>query len=175
MARRLGILATAVAMLAVVIFSVAFAGAATPKIANEETMTLTTKQTNGVLIDLGQHGLSAGDLFEYRSALWSHGQKVGVENGNCGPHFPVSGHHLRFLCSAVSSDIFGRGQILSAGTFTLDVTEGALRRGTDLFAHAANGSDITFGITGGTDDFENVRGEIHEFSNSDQEIYHLLP
>jgi len=43
MARGLGILATAVAMLAVVIFSVAFAGAATPKIANEETMTLTTK------------------------------------------------------------------------------------------------------------------------------------
>ncbi|MFL5736985.1 MAG: hypothetical protein ACJ76P_06570 [Actinomycetota bacterium] len=175
MVRKIGILATSVSLLAIVIFSVTFAGAASPKIASEETMTLTTKQTNGVLIDLGQRGLSAGDLFEYRSALWSHGEKVGVENGNCSPHFPVSSHHLRFLCSAVSSDIFGRGQILSAGAFTLDVTAGQLRRGTNIFAHAANGSDITFAITGGTHDFENVRGQIHEFSNSSREVYDLLP
>ena len=79
------------------------------------------------------------------------------------------------LCSAVSSEIYGRGQILSVGTFALDVTEGALRHGTDLFAHAANGSDITFGISGGTGDFENAPVEIHEFSNGDKEIYHLLP
>jgi len=175
MLRKLGFATAGIALLTIVVLSVGFAGAAPSRITSEETMTLTTKQTNGVLVDVGQPGLSAGDLFEYRSALWSHGEKVGVENGNCGPHFPVSGHHLRFLCSAVSSDIFGRGQILSAGAFTLDITEGALRRGTNIFAHAANGSDITFAITGGTHDFENVRGQIQEFSNSNTEIYDLLP
>jgi hypothetical protein len=119
--------------------------------------------------------LSAGDVFSYRSALYQSGEKVGVENGNCGPHFPISAHHLRFLCSAVSSEIFGRGQILSAGTFTLDLTAQALRDGKHVFATAIQDSDITFAVTGGTGDFENVRGEIHAFSTNDKETFHLLP
>ena len=175
MIRKLGILGTSVALLAIAIFGVTFAGANSSKIAAEETLTLTTKQTNGQLSDIGPRGLSAGDVFSYRSALYEHGQKIGVENGNCGPHFPISAHHLRFLCSAVSSDIFGRGQILSAGTFTLDVTAGALRHGKKTFASAVQDSDITFAITGGTGQFQNVRGEIHASSTSNKESFHLLP
>ena len=40
---------------------------------------------------------------------------------------------------------------------------------------ALDDSDITFGITGGTGDFENVRGEIHASSTSNAEVFHLLP
>jgi hypothetical protein len=149
---------------------------ATPDVTSARTITVTAKQVDGELVDVDRNGFDPGDIFIYRSVLYQDGTKVGYENGNCGPHFPVSDKRARFFCTAVSSTFVGRGQITSAGTFTMPAGSAQrLARGISLASATRSGPDIAFAITGGSGQFQNVRGEIHASFTNAHETFHLIP
>jgi hypothetical protein len=150
--------------------------AATPDLTAARTVTVTARQVDGEVVDVDGNGFDPGDLFNYRSVLYRNGEKVGYENGECGPHFPMTQKRVRFLCRAVSSTFLGRGQVLSAGTFTMSADSAArLAKGATLATATRSAPDITFAITGGTGQFQNVRGQIDASFTNNRETYHLIP
>jgi hypothetical protein len=172
---RTKVLGVSIALLAMVAAGVTLA-VASPDLTAARTITVTAKQVDGELVDVDGNGFDPGDLFNYRTVLYQNGEKVGYENAECGPHFPTTQKRVRFLCRAISATFLGRGQILSAGTFTMSASSAArLAKGATLAAATRSVPDITFAVTGGTGQFQNVRGEVDASFSNNRETYHLIP
>jgi hypothetical protein len=105
----------------------------------QETLVVIATPLRFEFVDLGRSGQSPGDIVLVKDALWDESQATRV-----GTNWLECTHDFRTvaICTAVSR-IDGRGSL--TGTGAVDITA---RR-------------ITFPVTGGTGDFQNVTGEVH--------------
>jgi len=151
-------LLVATSVIGIAVVGTGLAGAAGSRIVEEETFSITENTTFVVFdtkaADLGD--MDPGDEVIYRSQLLdpTDGTKVGLDRVNCTINKPPM-----MICTAALA-LTGRGTI--SAQFAADVTspEGFL-----------------MAITGGTGEFENVRGSITA-DTSDQVAtltFHLLP
>ena len=126
-----------------------------------QTIVLTGRTANFAFVDVGRRGESAGDYFVLRDRLFRRGRNVGAIRAQCTANFPFTGFRQALVCQGVAT-LFGSGQIAWQGARVFTPTTG----GIDL------------GITGGTEHWQNVRGEIHVRFISEEAtryIFHLLP
>jgi len=146
------------AVLAVAVLANQFATATGTRIAQEETIVLTDVITASRIVDAGNPGtFSVGDLVAIRARLDDGaGTKVGNDRTNC-----VSNKGSTFVCTAEYT-IEGRGDITA--------------QWVQDFSSIAR---VTGAITGGTGEYENVRGSIEiAFASGSPEqdlTLHLLP
>ena len=117
-------------------------------ITSPETLVLTETQTKSKVIDAGKHGFGPGDVFVFVSSLTdkADGSKVGTLHGQCTVQI---GHWQMCEVGAFLGD---RGQILVAGVV----------QATD------QPTAFDLPITGGTGEFDNVRGSVNVEPVSDE-------
>jgi Dirigent-like protein len=110
-------------------------------ISSPETLVLTETQTKSKVIDAGKHGFGPGDVFLFTSSLTdkADGSKVGTLHGQCTVQI-------------------GRWQMCEVGVFIGD-------RGQFVVAGVVEATDqptaFDLPITGGTGEFDNVRGSVN--------------
>lgn len=116
----------------------------------QETLVIVSTPLRMKLVDLGPAGESPGDVFLAKEAFWDESQatRLGTSWFECTIDFGTVA-----LCTAAAR-IDGRGWL--TGTGAVDLTA----------------ERFTFPITGGTGDFQNVTGEVHEM-DIDQERQRL--
>jgi hypothetical protein len=104
-----------------------------------ETLTAIEKELRAKFVDLENPGPSPGDLAVAKNALWNEGEteRIGTDWVQCTLNFK------EVATCTVGADFFGRGNLTGTGAI-------------DLAAES-----FTFPITGGTGDFQKVRGEVH--------------
>jgi hypothetical protein len=116
-----------------------------------ETLVLTETNLKGRFVDVGKPGFGPGDSFFFVSSLTdpADSSKVGSVHGQCSAHI---GHWQ--ICEA-GAFLVDRGEIFVSGVIPA----------TDQLA------DFDLAITGGTGEFENVRGSVHinQISNTESE------
>jgi hypothetical protein len=153
MRRRVGYIALSAAML-VVVSGLAIAQAATD-ITAPETIVLTNHTVKNAAVNVGDKRFGPGDLYMFVATLSDEtGTQVGTAHIQC----TAQPGRTQFCTGAFI--ITGRGQI---------VGEGAIQ-GT------ASSFDVP--ITGGTGDFDNVRGYVHVEpidQNNETDTLYLLP
>jgi hypothetical protein len=105
-----------------------------------ETIVVVSTTLRVKLVDLGPAGESPGDVILAKEAWWDESQttRVGTSWFECTLDFRTMA-----ICTAAGR-IDGRGWL--TGTGAVDLTA----------------ERFTFPITGGTGDFQNVTGEVHE-------------
>ena len=146
------------AVATITILASQFAGASGTRIAQEETIVLTDVTTSVNIVDAGApHHFSVGDLAALRGRLEDGtGAKVGSDRTDC-----VSNKGSVFVCT-VQYAIEGRGNVTAQWVQDFNSING-----------------IAGAVTGGTGEFENVRGSIQiAFSSGSPEselTLHLLP
>lgn len=134
---RSKLLAAAAALLVGVVGgSMTLASAQDPQ---RETLTAIEKEVRARFVDLENPGPSPGDLAVAKNALWNEGEteRIGTDWVQCTLNFG------EVATCTVGADFFGRGSLTGTGAI-------------DLAAES-----FTFPITGGTGDFQKVRGEVH--------------
>jgi hypothetical protein len=111
------------------------------KITTPETLVLTERNLKGRFVDVGKPGFSPGDMFLFVSSLTdpADGSRVGTVHGQCTIQI---GHWQ--TCQA-GAFINGRGEIFVSGVVQS--------------TNQPTAFDIP--ITGGTGEFDNVRGSVH--------------
>jgi hypothetical protein len=154
-----------IVMLAVAVAGVLTAGLtsaiATSDITVEETIVFSEHTTKGRNLDFagGPDSFKPGDQYLFRSELSDAGGVVAHLNADCLVHFGK-----RDSCSLIY-ELPPRGEIVAEGQVPV--------------SQLVVGGTWTFAITGGTGDFENVRGsvtvEIVDDSLNSQHTLHLLP
>lgn len=157
MRQRLGYIAVSAAML-VVVSGLAIAQAATP-ITAPETIVLISHTVKGAEVNVGDQSFGPGDSFMYVTKSFDETDQtqLGGSHVQCTIQ-PGKGWEL---CTGAFI-ITGRGQIVGEGMIKL--TDGT--------------TSIDVPITGGTGDFENVRGYVHiEFidETTEKDTLFLLP
>lgn len=131
---------------------------ATANITAPETIVVTQTTLKEKFVDVGRQGLSPGDSFFDLDSLTDEtdGTRVGTLRGQCTFHIG------RWALCRAAIVIGDRGEIFA---------EGAVR-----FTEETTTFDVP--ITGGTGDFDNVRGSIHAEFTSETEAtltLNLLP
>jgi hypothetical protein len=118
-------------------------------ITTPETIVLHDETVKERFVDVGKHGVSPGDTFMFVDTLTDEtdGSRVGTARGQCT--FQV---HEWGLCQ-VGAIIGDRGQVFLEGVVRLTVES----------------TPIDLSITGGTGEFDNVRGSAHVEPISEQE------
>ncbi len=155
MLKRLGILASAIALLGSVAGGITIA-LASGDITAPETIVLSAHTTKEAAVDVGKKGFGPGDQFLFQDALYDETGKtrMGSDQGHCTLAF------RGWAICEVALFLTDRGEI--TGTGAVPATEEA----------------FDFPLTGGTGDFENVRGSAHVEPISEQEeriTLNLLP
>jgi hypothetical protein len=118
--------------------TMAFAG---NNITTPETLVLTETSLKGKFVEVGKPGFGPGDSFLFVDSLTdpADGSRVGTVRGQCTVQI---GHWQ--ICQ-VGGFLDGRGEIVVSG----------VSRSTE------QPIPLDFAITGGTGEFENVRGSVH--------------
>jgi hypothetical protein len=132
---------------------VASAGTAIP---SPETITTVGTEVKDKSVDVGKQGPSVGDTFVSTLDIKSQaGVDLGTERTQC-----TLGTGQWAICTG-AFDITGRGEIV----------------GTGMVNFGTESPDFDVPITGGTDDFANVRGvaHIHLTENGETDTLELLP
>ncbi|MGQ0671087.1 MAG: hypothetical protein ACT4PO_15745 [Actinomycetota bacterium] len=160
MKRRLRFVAAAVALVGIALSSATIVSASSPNITQEETTVLIERTTHLKFTDLGKAGPSPNDLLAFADKLFDETgtTKVGTDHINCTGNFKL------FVICSIALDLTGRGQIVVEGAFFLPVDEPV--------------PPFDVAVTGGTGEFENVRGSVHvEFlTQTDTRLtVHLIP
>lgn len=116
--------------------SMALAG----NITTPETLVLTETNLHWRVVDLGKPSFGPGDLLVFNDSLTdpSDGSRVGTVRGLC----MVQIGHMQ-TCQ-VGVFLHDRGEIFVSGVVSTDP-----------------GFSLDLAITGGTDEFENIRGSVH--------------
>ena len=107
-----------------------------PEITTAQTIHLIDRETeDGAFVDVGPRGESVGDQFLFRNNEFDprSGRRVGEV-------FATGTIHLRAVVFEASLVLFGRGKITLAGSIY-------------------NNPTFTLAVTGGTGEFQNVRGQ----------------
>lgn len=137
--------------------SVAIASSGSPTITRAHTLQVKGTSTSFHFVDVGRKGFSLGDQFVLTERLTRHGKRVGHVDAHCTI---ISRHDT--ICEATA--------LLPAGKITF---------GGAISSNAGSpGSRFTFAITGGTRQYQNVRGQVtlHQLTeNTDEQTYNLLP
>jgi len=134
----------------------AVAASAGTDITAPETITTVGTVLKDKFVDVGKQGPSVGDTFATTLDIKSQaGVDLGTERTQC-----TLGTGRVAICTG-AFDITGRGEIVGTGAVNL---------GSDL-------SDFDVPITGGTDEFANVRGvaHIHITETGETDTLELLP
>jgi hypothetical protein len=162
---RMGLVATAaVTALAVATIGFGLASASPANGVHDERFKALEPydQQTSTYVDLGEPGLSQGDLGTFSGEIYDAKTKahIGYENSECVVGV-VGGQTFQFVCSGYF--VLNRGQITMEGTIELPVTPGpkALRSPATvqgLFFHWA--------ITGGTGKYESVGGQLNWGGNN---------
>jgi hypothetical protein len=118
-------------------------------ITTPETLVLTETNLKGHFVDVGKPGFGPGDSFVFVSSLTdpADGSRVGTVRGECSAQI---GHWQTCQAGAFLVD---RGEIFVSGVI----------QATDQLAA------FDLAITGGTGEFDNVRGSVHIDQVSDTE------
>jgi hypothetical protein len=144
-------------LMAVVLGGLAVASAGTG-IPAEETIVALQKITKAMDTDLGKPGPTPGDELVLRSGLFDEaGAKLGTGYVNCRANFE------RFAMCSTAFFLSGRGEVVAGG---------AINFGDE----PPQPFDVP--VTGGTGEFENVRGSIHAEAVGPGEFlltFHLIP
>ena len=158
MTRKIGYIAGSAVMLAVV-GGLAGAQADTRAISTPETIILINATTKEASVNVGDKAWDPGDSFVTLGRLFDETGETKL--GNSHIQCTVMPGHGWLLCNAAFF-IHGRGEIVAQGAFQqLDTT-----------------TSFDVPITGGTGDFENVRGYAHVVpgtGGSETDTLYLLP
>ena len=113
-----------------------------PEITTGQTLVFLDRTVNVRLVDLNRNGaVDPGDTAVFRDDLLQGGRRVGAVHGQCGANFRGV-----FLCDATVT--LQNGKITVAGT------------------QPGNVSAFSLAVTGGTAEYQNVRGQMRlEFIN----------
>ena len=190
MSRKLWATVSVVALLAVVLGTVAMSAGASPDArsigawgrglvgpsASAETPTPLSHEGGDTLVVRGREvagkdinvngpGIGPGDYFVFKEKLRNRaGTHVGYDNIICTVHFPSTQERFGLLCEGTFT-FFGRGGI-EKGKISF---EGML-----VFREGINSFPIP--ITGGTGHYQNVRGELHVMPTEVSHFtFHLIP
>ena len=141
MLRKLAILGTAVVLMGSAAGGINVALASTDITAPETIISFEHTVKDGY-VDVGERGISVGDEFLYLQILFDQTDtsRIGTEDAICTEHL------RRWVWCSATFAIDGRGTI---------VVEGAIQ-----FTESTTSLDLP--ITGGTGDFADVRGTIHD-------------
>ena len=158
MAKKISLLGLAGVLVAISVGGVTMALAA-DDITQPETIVTIDTTVKDAFVDVGKKGFSVGDSFMFVDRLTSEadGSPVGTVRGQCT-------FNLRAwaLCEAAVF-IGDRGEVIAQGAVA--------------FTEEAAAFDVA--VTGGTGEFENVRGSIHIEGTSDENVstltLHLIP
>lgn len=158
MARKLSLFALAGALVVISAGGISMAAAAGDITQPETIVVLDTTVKDG-FVDVGKKGFSLGDTFMFLGRLTSEadGSRVGTVRGQCTINLGEWA-----LCEAAFS-IGDRGDVAAEGAIRLTEEPAAF--------------DVP--ITGGTGEFENVRGSVHIETTSNEDVsletLHLIP
>lgn len=162
MGRRIGITAALVGIAGLLVAGLGAGGLASPRgIDQEENIVVIETTTNGKAHFFGDQPFRPGDIYVFRSVLNSEdgAAKVGSLRVSCAVTFDH-----RDLCTNAYL-VTGRGEIMAQGTIP------------DAELHPGGQWDLA--VTGGSGDFENVRGSVHvEYLNTEgqtRQTIHLIP
>jgi hypothetical protein len=153
MRKRLWLVGAALA----VVLALAGGALSAQTITEAETLSLVLVTTRSTEIDVGKPGFGPGDYFVERERVYNESESAVLGSGFVKCTFGFR----ELVCDAVLR-IRGRGQISATGA-------GFASEETTRF---------TVGITGGTGEFQNVRGEGHvRFTGGRRALLtlHLLP
>jgi hypothetical protein len=189
MSRKLRVPVSVVALLAVVLGTIAMSAGASPEarsigawgrgmvesgpsampptpLSHEggDTFVVTGREVAGKEVNVNGRRIGPGDYFLFKERLTnSAGTHVGYDNIICTVHFPFTQNRFGTLCEGTFT-FSGRGGI-ERGTISV---QGVLvfREGVNSFALA---------VTGGTGHYQNVRGEVHVPAQGSSLTFHLIP
>jgi hypothetical protein len=189
MSRKLWAAVSVVAVLAVVLGTIAMGAGASPEARSigawgrgmvESRASVTTptplsheggdtfvvrgQEVAGKEVNVNGRRIGPGDYFLFKERLTnSAGPHVGYDNIICTAHFPFRQSRFGILCEGTFT-FSGRGGI-ERGTISV---QGVLsfREGVNSFALA---------VTGGTGHYQNVRGELHVPVAGNSLTFHLIP
>jgi len=140
-----------------IVLTLALTGVARPaalRISEAETIRLVSQPERERFVDVGRSGFSPGDSFVFLDSLMNETKslQVGTLLGHCTIHFEGRG-----VCEATLR-LRDRGQITATGALNL--------------SEQSRGGTVA--ITGGTGDFQNVRGQAQvRFLDEDAELITL--
>ncbi|HEY1319779.1 MAG TPA: hypothetical protein VGF32_06010 [Streptosporangiaceae bacterium] len=139
MSKKLGVLAAAIAVAALVVGVAIPAAGSSGQGGKDRTFRVTATVTEVSQIDLGALGPSLGDEIVFSGKLLRGGQQIGHQGAMCTT---VSLQRQEAQCNATYS--FGSGQITAQAVFIL-----------------GSAAPYDVAITGGTGNYEGAKGEIH--------------
>ena len=139
------------------------AAASSHDISKQRTVVLSITLTKQGERDIAPKGLSAGDILVDRFSANRNGTRAGYGNEDCRVTFPASKSSFVVQCQEFLSLKSG-GRITASGEVPVNFAKGGPQ-------------PTVFAITGGTGNYENVRGQITTKPVGRHEVWtlHLVP